>query len=383
MSEEKVIIYGVKNDNKFHYIGKTKKKLNKNNLINKSNVTRQYTSKTIKEIFDNSKNIDIIPLEIIEESQWYDKKLDEIVVKYNEGNPLKNAQWMLDGKRGRFEGTKGYWFGKHRDDNTIKRLSESKFKKVYQYDTTGKLIKIWNSGKEVAIDVFKDYKVVKGSGETRLYDVLNSKTLKGRFKFESYWFFEKELIKYFNGIPLKINIDNIKKNEKVKAKKIYKKAHKARIINGQRRYTVNHFNKNGKIIKTYDNIDEAAYVLKKSRKMIQSICAGKRKSIHKDYILKYGEKKLQPINIKYPEYKIVNIKREKKEVQKTRTAVTVLEYNNNENINKHQNTEHAAIYYKLSKSMIRSICNNTKKNIDNLPKLKWGEKETVIIKYNI
>ena len=36
------------------------------------------------------------------------------------------------------------------------------------------MIKIWNSAKEVAINVFGDYEVVNGGGKTSLYDKLNS-----------------------------------------------------------------------------------------------------------------------------------------------------------------------------------------------------------------
>ena len=57
---------------------------------------------------------------------------------------------MSEGKIGYWQGTKGYWFGKTRDKYTIKRLTESKFKRAVQYDSNGKLIKIYESQREIA-----------------------------------------------------------------------------------------------------------------------------------------------------------------------------------------------------------------------------------------
>jgi len=294
---KRVIIYGVKtNDDKFHYIGKTEKKVNKRNELNKSDVTRQYLNNDIRTIFNE--NVNVIPIEYVKENEWYDKKLINIVKKYNEKHPLKNAKWMLEGKRGFWEGTGGYWKGKKKDDFTLQRLSESKFKKIAQYDNEGNLIKIWKSGKDVGIEIFKDYKIINGSGCTNLYIILENKTLRGRFKYNFYWFKEDELIYYFNNIPIKLNLNNIKEKEKIVRKEASKKALNNRLIFGQKKYTIEQFNKNGKLIKTYINVEDASKKLKKSIHTIRDICNNKRKKYDENCILKYGEKILQPIKKK-------------------------------------------------------------------------------------
>jgi hypothetical protein len=107
---------------------------------------------------------------------------------------------MKDGKR-------SYWEGKKKDEHTLNRLSESKFKKVYAYDANGDLTNIYLSIKEAAITIFKDYRVVNGSGCSKIYSVLCKCILKNRFKHNHYWFKEKELLDIFNGIPLKLNFD--------------------------------------------------------------------------------------------------------------------------------------------------------------------------------
>jgi hypothetical protein len=55
---------------------------------------------------------DVVILHQDVNEDWYDKKLKTVVQKHKENHPLLNAQWMLDGKRGRFEGTLGWWYGK-------------------------------------------------------------------------------------------------------------------------------------------------------------------------------------------------------------------------------------------------------------------------------
>jgi hypothetical protein len=109
----------------------------------------------------------------------------------------------------------GYWRGKKRDSNTLKKLSESKYIKVVQYDKDGNLIKIWDSCKDAAIAIFKDYQIINGSAKSKIYDVLECKTIKNRFIYDSYWFKEKETIGFgFKNPPIKILIDYIYEYEK-------------------------------------------------------------------------------------------------------------------------------------------------------------------------
>lgn len=58
-------------------------------------------------------------------------------------------------------------------------------------------------------------------------------------------------------------------------------------------YTVIKSDGSGNVIKTYDNIAEAANKLKISRKTVQRICRGEVEN--PKYFLKYGEKKLQDV----------------------------------------------------------------------------------------
>jgi hypothetical protein len=49
---------------------------------------------------------------------------------------------------------KGYWLGKKRDEKTLKALSESKFKKVIQYNTKGELVKIWSNSFNLKLFIY-------------------------------------------------------------------------------------------------------------------------------------------------------------------------------------------------------------------------------------
>lgn len=105
-----------------------------------------------------------------------------------------------------------YWTGKKRDNNTLKKLSESKYKKIAQYDGHGNLIKIWDSAKDIAINIFNDYKIVNGGGDTKFYGYLSSPNLKTRFKEGYYWI---RLEEFKNNIALeKINVEYILDQQK-------------------------------------------------------------------------------------------------------------------------------------------------------------------------
>lgn len=211
--EKKAVIYGIKIDDDIHYIGKRINALNKKGNINKSQATYQYNNSKIRDIFTSNPDVNVVPLKVVNEDEWYDEKLQEVLDKHKDKHPLLNAQWMLEGKR-------GFWEGKERDAHTLQRLSESKFKRVVQYDSEGNLVKVWKSGKDAAIHVFKDYVVINGGGDTKLYTVLGATTLKGRCKLNSYWFKEQELIKFFGLLPKKLNLAILYAEECKRRKKI-------------------------------------------------------------------------------------------------------------------------------------------------------------------
>ena len=123
---------------------------------------------------------------------------------------------------------------------------------------------------------------------------MSSQVLKGRLRFGSYWFREAELIQNFGIIPKKINLDYIRKKE-LERKKTYKKP------DMRQKYTVIHCDNHGNQIKEYLNIDEAGYALKLSESIVRRICTGR--IIPKNFKLKYGKKRLQPVNAEVPKYK--------------------------------------------------------------------------------
>ncbi|MFW6225356.1 MAG: hypothetical protein ACOC3V_00190 [bacterium] len=294
------IIYGIEKNNKIYYIGKTiKYSRDKNNILNikKYSISTIYTNQKLND-FKKLKNISIKPIRIIKHNQnWFDEKIIEIVNKHKQNHPLKNARWMIEGKKGPC-----YWIGKKKDQYTIQKLSESKYKKIVQYDQNGNFIKIWNSTKEVAIKIFKDYKIVNGSAESKIYNVINNKTINKHFSHDNYWFKYDDILKNFNNqIPKKLNLNNVRKKEA----EIRSKINRNRKNIKKQQYTIIHYNPDGKTIKKiYDNSKHAAYELNKTIKFITNNCKKKYKYQNKHYILRYGEKKIQPINIKYPNYKI-------------------------------------------------------------------------------
>lgn len=321
--KKKAVIYGVKSGDTYHYIGKTIQ-VNSNNELCNSNVTRQYTRSDIRKVFVENK-ISIEKLMVIDEDQWYDKKLHEVVRIYGEKHPLLNVQWMLDGKRGYWEDTGGYWKGKTRDPNTIQKLSESKFKKLYQYSEAGVLVKVWESRKEAAIKVFNDYRVVDGGGKTVLYHILKAKTMKGRFRLGFFWFSEETLMEIFKKIPKKLNLATIYSAEKRRRSANRKKQE----IVYYTRHTVIQYDENQNEIQRFDNTTQCAYELKISVRTVRKICSGKL--INNNYVLVFGEKTRQHLNIKYPRYKIrykkcIVPKIRTKPYQKTKTCYIVEHY---------------------------------------------------------
>jgi hypothetical protein len=286
----KVNIYGVKNGENFNYIGKTVRTASDEGTLKHSDVHYRYTNEKVNSLFGDNTNVSVI--KIVDEDVWYDEKLHEVVEFYNKKHPLVNAQWMCEGKH-------GYWEGKIKDKYTITRLSESKFKRVFQYDSSGKLYKVWRSGKAAATMVFKDYHILKGSACSELYSVLRRSTLKGKFSHGYYWFREEDIkILYPKEIPIQIYLYGIELEQHKKRSATRKHT----IVENAMRYSVEHYDIEGHIIYSYRNTAHAAYMLKTTISNIQRFCSGAR---HNDYyILKYGEKSLQPVNEKYPEYTV-------------------------------------------------------------------------------
>jgi hypothetical protein len=287
------IIYGVKTGDTYHYIGKTSKKANAGGNLKRSKIQTLYHKDSIRKVFNDNTFIDIVPLSVVGDDEWFDEKLVEVVKKHKDKQPLLNAQWMLDGKRGVFDGTQGYWIGKTRDANTLLKLSESKYKQVVQYDINGNLIKIWDSIKEAATMVFKDYKIIKGSGCSLLYSVLSGTKLSTKLRHGSYWFGSDELTESFGVIPTRLKLDVMYENEKIRRKAVHK-THKTHTSIMSSIYTVNQFNDKGVLINKFANVYEAAYLLNLSVKQIQRVCNGIK--IREVVYLKYGEKTRQPYN---------------------------------------------------------------------------------------
>jgi len=379
--EEQAVIYGVKTKDTIHYIGKKINGINAEGNINKSNVSYIYNNEKIRNIFRQFDNAKVVPIKTVPQGDWYNQKLLEVVEKHRDNHPLLNAQWMLDGKRGYWQDTQGYWQGKKRDAHTLQRLSESKYRKVVQYDISGNLVKVWDSGKEIGMKVFGDYKVVKGCGTTKLYLVIRASTLKGRLRHGSYWFAINELLEFFQGIPNKLNIDEIRREEKLRKTESCKNAKKTHM----RRYTVILYNNYGEKIKTFANIYEAGQELKVSPITVGKICRGLYEA--QNFKIKYGERTRQLINIEMPRYEIQPIVRKKNKKEKvrlsTRTRHTVVHYGRNKEVlNTFDSVGEAAQYFKIPESTVRRTCSEGSGRIKELPYgtyLKLGEKKKVVV----
>ena len=239
---EKAHIYAIKTGDTCHYIGKTIRE-NQDGEIKKSMVGRLYSNPELRQVLLNDEDLQIQSLKLVDLKDWYDEKLLEVVEKYRDSHPLKNADWMLEGKRGYWQDTGGYWLGKTRDANTLKQLSASKHRRVVQYDIGGNYVKTWESRKAVGIQILKDYKVINGSAESRIYKVLTTKTVDKRRYANSYWFGEDELQKVFGAVPKKLNYEAIRAAEKQRRKTQRKKQE----ILYTTRYTVEQLSENGEL----------------------------------------------------------------------------------------------------------------------------------------
>lgn len=266
---------------------------------------------------------------------------------------------------------KGYWEGKSRDANTIKKLTESKYKKYVQYDKDGRIIKIWESGKEIALKVFGDYNL-KGN-KSQIYEITKSLSIKGRFRHNSYWFSEVELLIKYAHIPNKIDIDKIYSEQKKKRSMAMRESNKRR--KNIRQYSVIQYDKAGNIINKYDNAFLAAEKLGSNVKTIRQLCKG---NIFVDgFDLKYGEKISQPFGVKYNLPKENSLKcrgtripKVKKTYVHTRTKYSVELYEYNKLTQTFDDVQQASEKLKISIADIRLICTGRKKGID----LRYGKK---------
>lgn len=269
--------------------------------------------------------------------------------------------------------TTGYWKNKKRDANTIAKLNESKFIKIAQYNADGDLVKVWDSIKDVAIKIFKDYKIINGGSKSQIYSLLRNKLIDNKFKHNSYWFRVSDLKNDFGELPQKINIDEIRTNQKIKKANITRK-----VVNKKthmKKYSVLHYDLDGKLIAKYNSTKHAAYELKTSQKIVERICGGKTKN--PVYNLKYGEKTPQPINEKFPSYEVVRQRKEKKYVKtKTRYSVIQLDEDGNK-MCVYADVKEAANKLNIKESMVRTLCLNKKDSYilnGKIISLKYGNK---------
>jgi len=373
MEDKKAVIYGVRSGETYHYIGKTVQ-VNMDGNVTNSKVVRQYSNPEIREVFENNV-VEIDKLGTCGEDEWYDEKLQEVVSKHGEQHPLLNADWMLQGKRGIWQDTGGWWQGKTRDAHTIQRLSESKFKKVLQYDADGNLIKIWEGGKQAAEQIFGDYRVVKFSGKTELYKALKSHTLKGRFRRGYYWFRYQYVQDVFGMIPEVINLDFLHEKELARRKASY--GNRAHNQTHNMRYEVLQYNQSGEVIRKFDNTSHAAFELKITLADVQKFCRGTREN--SNYILKYGKKTLQELGLDYGSYEVNYIKKPKKPkvVMMSRTYTPVLHYKNDKLLRVYEEGVREAVkVLGFSEYKIRKLC-KTRETVYGR-RLEFGEKKTVL-----
>jgi hypothetical protein len=373
MSNEKAHIYAIRTGDTCHYIGKTIRE-NHEGEIKKSMLQAVYQKQDLRDIVVNSDKIRIESLKQVDLCDWYDEKLLEVVEKYKDSHPLKNAQWMLDGKRGYWQDTKGFWYGKKRDSNTLQKLSESKHKSVEQYDIRGNYINTWESRKRVGEEVFGDYVIKNGSAESRIYKVLSCKTIDKRLYYDSYWFSTAELLQHFGAVPKALNIEAIRAAEKRRRSEMLSERNLEYIT----RYTVERLDDSGEVVETYDNIRHCGYELRIPSDYVSRICRGTR--TNNNYVLRYGKKKRQHVDVSYPRYKsrIKPEKKIKKSYKHTITRTTIEHLKNQEVIATYFGVNEASEVLGLKPQVIRRICTTGYKIKKNLPVLRYGKKLQVV-----
>jgi hypothetical protein len=158
--------------------------------------------------------------------------------------------------------------------------------------------------------VFKDYSVVKGSAVSELYSILRSKGLKNKFRHDYYWFREEDLKARFAPKEIPYMLDLKAMDEEQHKKRSYVRKHT--VVQNMRKACILHYDTEGHVIFKYKNTAHAAYMLKTSMSIIQKLCRGLKQNDY--YILKYGEKSLQPVGETYPEYTIEELRRPPRKV---------------------------------------------------------------------
>lgn len=369
MEDNKAVIYAIKTGDTCHYIGKTIRESAAGG-ITKCLISTAYTHEGLAKVFESHKeDVTIEPVKKVDVDGWYDEKLQEVVSKHKDDHPLLNAQWMLDGKRG-----PEYWRGKKRDAHTLKRLSESKFIRVCQYNDQGNLIKTWAGGKEAAIQVFGDYEVVNNSGKTELYNALRARYIEKKLKLGSYWFREYELIEQFGVVPDILDIEAIRLEQKAKKSADRKK----QITLFTTRYTVIQYDEHQNELRRFDNTAEAGYELLIPMTYVQKICRGKKKN--NNYYLGFGPKLRQAARQTYPKYKVKIIPHVKppKEIKHTRTHSVVYHYKNDVLLHTYEGgIKECCAKLNMTESKVRRLCRNKTRFYNRV--LILGEKRTIEI----
>lgn len=272
------------------------------------------------------------------------------------------------------EGKRGYWIGKKKDKHTINRLSESKHKKILQYDLDGNLVKIWDSAKDAAKKIFKDYKVINGSAESKIYSLLQNKTINKKQGKGSYWFKITDIMTRYGELPIKISISQLYDEKKI----IKRKAYSRKKETHRTMYSIIQYNENNDIINTFKNVADAVENLNMSTTSIKDISSGRRKN--KKLILKYGEKSLQPIMtndgqnmINYSSHSDI-VDNNKNSLVNMVIQYMVIQYNENgEILNIFNNTQIAAEKLNMDVSGIRKYCRGERKNKKLI--LKYGKEK--------
>lgn len=172
----------------------------------------------------------------------------------------------------------GYWKDKKRDKYTLKRLSESKYKPIFQYDLNGNFVKMWRSCMHVG-KYYNDYKIVNGGGRSAVYDL---KYKKIKIYKNNFWFESQYLLKHFNEIPKKLTIEFLRP--------VRKKTNRTNFTNS-RSIKIYKYDMEGNKISIYNTIKDAATLNGiKSTLSIIKCCNGILPS-YKRFIWKYGDKK--------------------------------------------------------------------------------------------
>jgi hypothetical protein len=144
------------------------------------------------------------------------------------------------------------------------------------------------------------------------------------------------------------------------------------------RYTVERLDDSGEVVETYDNIRHCGYELRIPSDYVSRICRGTR--TNNNYVLRYGKKKRQHVDVSYPRYKsrIKPEKKIKKSYKHTITRTTIEHLKNQEVIATYFGVNEASEVLGLKPQVIRRICTTGYKIKKNLPVLRYGKKLQVV-----